>query len=159
MRGTTTLAGRRPVTVRQHDTGATRDTWIDPSLDEALVTADLIAVGEVMDASEHGVAVRLVRVLAGRDSVGDEVVVRRAPIIGYGHASDTLPRERFLFIVRAAEPGYIAFTDTYWWFRIGNDERVHLPIRDPFTRSYVRLDDLAELTSLVRDRSRSPDAL
>jgi HEAT repeats len=133
-------------------------TWIDPSFDEAIARADLIAVADVHAATPAGVEARLVRVLAGDEPAGASVAIRRAAVVGHGHADDTLPLERFLFIaVRAgAAAGYAAISDTYWWFRFSDPERVHLPIRDPFTRVHIVVDDLAQLIALLRDRARSP---
>lgn len=135
-------------------------TWIDPTFDEAITKAGLIAIGRVIDADPRGGRVEILRVLAGQARPGDNVTVRRAEIVGRGHENNAMPRdETFAFVVRGENGTYEAFTDSYWTFAITDGgERVHLPVRDPFTRAYVPIDELAEIVACVRDRHRSPEA-
>jgi HEAT repeats len=129
-------------------------TWIDPELGDALTTAGLIALGQVVASDPTGARVRLLRVFAGDEAAGSVVAIDRARAVGHGHEASTLPHEAFLFVVQRGQGGrYLAFTDSYWWFPISEAVRVHLPIRDPFTRAYVLCDDFAELVQLMRDRS------
>jgi hypothetical protein len=128
-------------------------SWIDPDFEAAATNAGLIALAEVEASNSFGVEARVLRVLAGQEPVGDRIKIRRGDVIGRGHAEDRLPLERFLFIVKGGGAEYVAFTDTYWWFRVHPDGRAHIPIRDPFTRAYVLVDDLEEFVALLRDRS------
>jgi hypothetical protein len=133
-------------------------TWIDPTFGEATTSAGLIALGRVVDANPRGARVEVTRVFAGERSVGESVTIHRSTVVGRGHEASTLPKgETFAFVVRAGSNGaYEAFTDSFWTFAISNGDRVHMPIRDPFTRAYVLFDDLAELVRLMRDRGLSP---
>lgn len=128
-------------------------TWVDPFFSVAVTSAGLIALAEVTDADTRGARVRIVRSFAGRERAGDLVTIRSSPIVGRGHEGGVLPRNTFLFIVRGAggAAGYDAFTDSYWCFAISGGDRVHIPIRDPFTRVYVLHDDFAELVAAMRD--------
>lgn len=132
-------------------------TWIDPTFDEAISGAGLIALGRVVDADPRGARVELARVLAGNARHGETVAIRRAEIVGRGHEANALPRdETFAFVVRGENGTYEAFTDSFWTFDITDGgERIHMPIRDPFTRAYIPIDELAELAACVRDRNRS----
>jgi hypothetical protein len=134
-------------------------TWTDPTFGEALATAGLIALGRVVEADPRGARVELLRVFAGHGRAGEVVAVQRSAVVGRGHEGSVLPRgETFAFVVRAGGAGYEAFTDSYWTFAISDGNRVHMPVRDPFTRAYVLFDDLAELARLSRDRTQSPAA-
>lgn len=134
-------------------------TWIDPMFDEAITKAGLIALARVVEADPRGARVELVRVLAGNARPGENVGIRRAQIVGRGHEQNALPPgETFAFVVRGENGAYEAFTDSYWSFEITDGDRVHLPVRDPFARAHVPVDELAELVACVRDRSRPPAA-
>jgi len=126
-------------------------TWIDPEFGPALRNAALIATAKVVESSPEKCVVQIERVFAGREQPGARVEIKRAPIVGRGHAGDCLPLESFAFLV-AADPrgGYVAVTDTYWYFRISEGTYVHMPVRDPFTRAYVPFDDLAAIVALIR---------
>lgn len=134
-------------------------TWVDPTFGEAVAAAGLIALGRVVDSNPSGARVELVRVFAGGSRDGETILVRRASIVGRGHEASALPRgETFAFVLREGAGAYEAFTDSYWVFPISEAVRVHMPLRDPFTRAYLLFDDLAELVHLMRDRSRPPAA-
>lgn len=133
-------------------------TWIDPTFGEAITSAGLIALGRVVDANPRGARAELTRVFAGERRAGETVTIHRSATVGRGHEANALPKgETFVFVVRAAANGaYEAFTDSFWTFAISDGDRVHMPVRDPFTRAYVRFDDLADLARLMRDRGVSP---
>jgi hypothetical protein len=137
-------------------------TWVDPDFGGAVMTAALMALGRVIDSSPSGVRVQLDRIFAHDNRAadgarGDEVAIHRSPIVGHGHENIARPKgEVFLFVARRDESGaLVGYTDSFWTFDVGDDERVHMPIRDPFTRAYVLFDDLSELVPLMRDR-RAP---
>ena len=132
-------------------------TWIDPTFGEAIQSAGLIALGRVVDADPRGARVTLERVFAGEPRAGETVTIHRSATVGRGHEGSTLPKgEAFAFVVRAASNGaYQAFTDSFWTFAISDGARVHMPIRDPFTRAYVLFDDLGDLARSMRDRGAS----
>lgn len=126
-------------------------TWIDPEFGPALRDAALIAIAKVIESSPEKSRVRLERVFAGREQRGEVVEIKRAPVVGRGHAGDCLPLQSFAFIVQDdPRGGYVALTDTYWYFRISDETYVHMPVRDPFTRAYVPFDDLTSITTLLR---------
>lgn len=133
--------------------------WVDPTFGEAVTSAGLIALGRVVDSHPSGARVELVRTFAGDARTGETVLVRRASVVGRGHEASTLPRgETLAFVLREGAGVYEAFTDSYWVFPISEGARVHMPLRDPFTRAYVLFDDLAELVRLMRDRKQPPAA-
>ena len=75
-------------------------TWIDPMFDEAITKAGLIALCRVVDADPRGARVEVLRVLAGTVRPGENVVVRRAEVVGRGHEANALPRgETFVFVL------------------------------------------------------------
>jgi hypothetical protein len=131
-------------------------TWIDPEFGPALHHAALIAVAKVVQSSPAKSIVQIERVFAGREQAGSTVEIKRAAVVGRGQENNRLPLESFVFIV-AADPlgGYVAVTDTYWYFRISDETYVHMPVRDPFTRAYVPFDDLIATAALLRDRQNS----
>lgn len=125
-------------------------TWIDPEFGPALRNAALIVAAKVVESSPQKTVVRIERVFAGREQAGATVVIKRASVVGHGHEGDTLPQESFVFIV-VADPqgGYVAQTDTYWYFRISEETSVHMPVRDPFTKAYIPFEDFAWIIALV----------
>lgn len=134
-------------------------TWIDPEFGPALRNAALIAIATVVESSPQKSIVRIERVFAGREQPGAIVEIKRAPVVGHGHEGNRLPLESFVFIVQAdPQGGYVAFTDTYWHFRISDETYVHMPIRDPFTRAYVPFDDLTAIATLLQS-PESPQRL
>lgn len=134
-------------------------TWIDPEFGPALQGAALIASATVVSSSPQKTGVRLDRVFAGRELPGSTIDIKRAAVIGHGHANDRLPTESFVFIVRADPAGgYIAETDTYWHFRISEGIYVHIPVRDPFTKAYVPFEDFAAIVACVREPANAARA-
>lgn len=132
--------------------------WVDPTFGEAVAAAGLIALGRVVDSNPRGAILEVVRSFAG-SRAGETVGVMRSTVVGRGHEASTLPRgETLAFVLRGVAGAYEAFTDSYWVFPISEGTRVHMPVRDPFTRAYVLFDDLAELVHLMRDRNQPPAA-
>lgn len=127
-------------------------TWIDPEFGPALKNAALVAAAKVIESSPQKTVVRIERLFGGREQVGATVEIKRASIVGHGHEGDCVPLESFIFIV-LADPrgGYVAQTDTYWYFQISDETYVHMPIRDPFTKAYVQFDDFAWIIALLQN--------
>jgi len=126
--------------------------WLDPNFDQ-VVRADLLVVGNVTSSTPAVTHVQVEHGLAGAVA-GQTVAIHRAAVIGHGHANDTAPPGRYLFVgARRADGEFAGITDSYWHHPFSDPERIYMGIRDPFTRSHVPLATLAEVVASTRDRA------
>lgn len=132
-------------------------TWTDPEFEDTLRNADLIVLGRVESATPQQATVRVEDVYAGDVKAGAQVTIKRAAVVGVGHEGSVLPSgEPFVFVAKSTDAGYQAQTDSYWTFRLADDNaNVHMPVRDPFTRAYIPVREMGAIVALVRDRDAS----